>query len=113
MKKIDETIEFVENKMWANYVRGVVSELKKRGCLLKGCNIAITGNVPQGAGLSSSAALEVGIADAFNQLCSLNISKKDIALISQAAENNFVGCACGIMDQLISACGEFRERLPG
>ena len=67
----------------------------------------------QGAGLSSSAALEVGIADAFNQLCSLNISKKDIALISQAAENNFVGCACGIMDQLISACGEFRERLPG
>ncbi|MFT7008876.1 MAG: galactokinase [Colwellia sp.] len=103
---IDETIEFVENKMWANYVRGVVSELKKRGYLLKGCNIAITGNVPQGAGLSSSAALEVGIADAFNQLCSLNISKKDIALISQAAENNFVGCACGIMDQLISACGE-------
>ena len=103
---LDETIEFVEDKMWANYVRGVVSELKKRGFSLKGCNIAITGNVPQGAGLSSSAALEVGIADAFNQLCSLNISKKDIALISQAAENNFVGCACGIMDQLISACGE-------
>lgn len=103
---LDETIEFVEDKMWANYVRGVVSELKKRGYLLKGCNIAITGNVPQGAGLSSSAALEVGIADAFNQLCSLNMSKKDTALISQAAENNFVGCACGIMDQLISACGE-------
>ena len=68
---LDETIEFVEDKMWANYVRGVVSELKKRGYLLKGCNIAITGNVPQGAGLSSSAALDVGIADAFNQLCSL------------------------------------------
>lgn len=103
---LDEPIKFVENKMWANYVRGVVSELIKRGYSLKGCNIAITGNVPQGAGLSSSAALEVGIADAFNQLCSLNISKKDIALISQAAENNFVGCACGIMDQLISASGE-------
>lgn len=101
-----EDIEFVKNKMWANYVRGVVSELIKRGYQLQGCNIAITGNVPQGAGLSSSAALEVGIADSFNQLCNLNISKQDLALISKAAENNFVGCACGIMDQLISASGE-------
>lgn len=103
---LTESIEFVENKMWANYVRGVVSELIKRGYSLQGCNIAITGNVPQGAGLSSSAALEVGIADTFNQLCKLNISKEDLALISQAAENNFVGCACGIMDQLISASGK-------
>lgn len=103
---LNEPIEFVENKMWANYVRGVVCELQKREYALKGCNIAITGNVPQGAGLSSSAALEVGIAYAFDQLCGLGIDKKDIALISQAAENNFVGCACGIMDQLISACGK-------
>jgi galactokinase len=103
---IDAEIEFIEDKMWANYVRGVVSELLKKGYLLKGCNIAIAGNVPQGAGLSSSAALEVGIAYTFNQLCSLDIAKQDIALISQAAENNFVGCACGIMDQLISACGK-------
>jgi len=103
---LNEPIEFVENKMWANYVRGVVSELINRGYSLQGCNIAITGNVPQGAGLSSSAALEVGIADTFNQQCKLNISKEELALISQAAENNFVGCACGIMDQLISASGE-------
>lgn len=103
---LDEPIEFIDSKMWANYVRGVVSELIKRGHSLQGCNIAITGNVPQGAGLSSSAALEVGIADSFNQLCKLEISKQDLALISQAAENNFVGCACGIMDQLISASGK-------
>lgn len=103
---LNESIAFVEGKMWANYIRGVASELIKRGYQLKGCNFAVTGNVPQGAGLSSSAALEVAIADAFNELCALNISKQDLALISQAAENNFVGCACGIMDQLISACGE-------
>lgn len=108
---LDEPLVFVEDKMWANYVRGVVSELAKRGHSLSGCNIAVTGNVPQGAGLSSSAALEVGIAYAFNHLCSLNINNKDIALISQAAENNFVGCACGIMDQLISSCGEDKMAL--
>ena len=103
---LDEEITFVNTKMWANYVRGVVSELIKRGYSLRGCNLAITGNVPQGAGLSSSAALEVGVAGSFNQLCQLQITNQDLALISQAAENNFVGCACGIMDQLISASGK-------
>lgn len=103
---LNDKIEFLSDKMWANYVRGVVSELLKKGYALQGCNLSITGNVPQGAGLSSSAALEVGVAQTFNTLCSLDISKQDIALISQAAENNFVGCACGIMDQLISACGQ-------
>ena len=108
---LDEPLLCVEDKMWANYVRGVVSELIKRGYSLSGCNIAVTGNVPQGAGLSSSAALEVGVAYALNQLCSLNIKSKEIALISQAAENNFVGCACGIMDQLISSCGKDKMAL--
>jgi galactokinase len=103
---LDDNIAFNQDKMWVNYIRGVVSELQNRGHALTGCNIAITGNVPQGAGLSSSASLEVGIAYAFNHLDSLGIEKQDIALISQAAENNFVGCACGIMDQLISACGK-------
>lgn len=96
---------------WSNYVRGVVHELQQRGHDLKGCNICITGDVPQGAGLSSSAALEVGIGYAFNHLCQLNISRKEIALIGQAAENNFVGCNCGIMDQLISACGQQGQAL--
>ncbi|MDO6638326.1 galactokinase [Pseudoalteromonas carrageenovora] len=102
---INAPIEFVKSKVWVNYVRGVVDELKKSGYELQGCNLAIKGNIPQGAGLSSSAALEVGIAAAFNKLCNLNLTRKQIAMICQAAENNFVGCACGIMDQLISANG--------
>lgn len=95
-----------DTQQWANYIRGVVSELQKRELPLKGANIMVTGNVPQGAGLSSSASLEVGITYAFDQYCQLGLSKQDVALISQAAENNFVGCACGIMDQLISASGQ-------
>lgn len=109
----NQTDNFLVNKplnshstqTWSNYVRGVVDELQKRNHQLSGCDICITGNVPQGAGLSSSAALEVGIAYAFNHLCELFIERKEIAKIAQAAENNFVGCNCGIMDQLISACG--------
>ncbi|MEI8652886.1 galactokinase [Pseudoalteromonas sp. Hal273] len=100
-----------QTQSWSNYVRGVVDELQKRGYQLTGCDICITGSVPQGAGLSSSAALEVGIAYAFNHLCELFIERKDIAKIAQAAENNFVGCNCGIMDQLISACGQEGQAL--
>lgn len=99
------------SQSWSNYVRGVVDELQKRGHVLSGCDICITGNVPQGAGLSSSAALEVGVAYAFNHLCELSIDRKEIAKIGQAAENNFVGCNCGIMDQLISACGQQNQAL--
>ncbi|ATC86690.1 MULTISPECIES: galactokinase [Pseudoalteromonas] len=115
----NQTDNFLVNKplnshstqTWSNYVRGVVDELQKRNHKLSGCDICITGNVPQGAGLSSSAALEVGIAYAFNHLCELFIERKDIAKIAQAAENNFVGCNCGIMDQLISACGQQGQAL--
>ena len=68
--------------------------------------MAISGNVPQGAGLSSSASLEVATGQFFKSLNGLAISSTDIALIGQRAENRFVGCHCGIMDQLISAQGE-------
>ena len=98
-------IEFHATQMWSNYIRGVVSEMRNRGYQLRGCNIAVTGNVPQGAGLSSSAALEVGVARAIAQVSGLTLEAAEIAAIGQAAENNFVGCACGIMDQLISAAG--------
>jgi galactokinase len=98
-------IASLESKPWANYVRGVFAELLARGYSLRGCTIAITGNVPQGAGLSSSAALEVGLVKALSELNGLQLGLEEIAAIGQAAENNFVGCACGIMDQLISATG--------
>ncbi|WP_064791522.1 galactokinase [Shewanella woodyi] len=88
---------------WANYIRGVIKHLKLRGYQFGGADIAIGGDVPQGAGLSSSAALEVAIGQTFKALYSLDISQQEIALNGQEAENQFVGCNCGIMDQLISA----------
>ncbi|WP_100159061.1 galactokinase [Proteus columbae] len=108
---LDNTIEFLPNKMWANYVRGVIHFLQKDNYSFYGMDIAISGNVPQGAGLSSSAALEVAIGQTLKTLYQLPISQKEIALNGQKAENQFVGCNCGIMDQLISACGEENHAL--
>ncbi|MDP5252551.1 MULTISPECIES: galactokinase [unclassified Vibrio] len=108
---LHETILFQADKMWANYVRGVIKCLMDRGYTLAGVDIAISGNVPQGAGLSSSAALEVVIGQTFKALCDLSISQADIALNGQQAENDFVGCNCGIMDQMISAKGQKNHAL--
>jgi galactokinase len=92
---------------WANYVRGVVKMLVERGLPMRGAELAIAGNVPQGAGLSSSASLEVAVGQAFKSLQGFDqLTATDLALIAQQAENKFVGCNCGIMDQLISARGE-------
>ncbi|WP_330924914.1 galactokinase [Candidatus Sororendozoicomonas aggregata] len=91
---------------WSNYIRGVATALLERGMPLRGANIAIIGNVPQGAGLSSSACLEVCTGLALSRLAGLNVSLKELALIGQEAENNYVGVNCGIMDQMVSACGE-------
>lgn len=104
-------IEFLPNKMWANYVRGVIHFLQQDNYSFNGMDIAISGNVPQGAGLSSSAALEVAIGQTIKTLYQIPISQKEIALNGQKAENQFVGCNCGIMDQLISACGEENRAL--
>ncbi|CAJ1879512.1 galactokinase [Aeromonas veronii] len=92
--------------LWANYVRGVVKYLLLRGCQLTGADLVLSGNVPQGAGLSSSASLEVAVGQIFKEMNHLDISQADIALNGQLAENRFVGCNCGIMDQFISALGQ-------
>lgn len=102
---LTDQIVFHDSQMWSNYIRGVVREMQGMGYTLTGCNIAVTGNIPQGAGLSSSAALEVGVVRALAQVSDLSLDAATMAAIGQAAENNFVGCACGIMDQLISAVG--------
>ncbi|PMJ92598.1 galactokinase [Vibrio sp. 10N.261.55.A7] len=99
-------IDFLQDKMWANYIRGVVKYLRERGFEFKGADISVSGNVPQGAGLSSSAALEVVIGQTFKELYQLDISQAEIALNGQLAENEFVGCNCGIMDQMVSAEGQ-------
>lgn len=99
-------IGFVKDKMWPNYVRGVIVTLLQRGFDLGGVNLAITGDVPQGAGLSSSASLETALGTALNSLFELDISREEMAAIGQEAENNFVGCNCGIMDQTIAVRGQ-------
>ena len=88
---------------WSDYVRGVAAELLGLGQELAPLRLAIAGDVPLGAGLSSSASLEVATALALTERA---LDSVEVALLSQRAENNFVGCACGIMDQLVSAAAE-------
>ncbi|MES2150930.1 MAG: galactokinase [Pseudomonadota bacterium] len=91
---------------WADYVRGVVAQLRAAGMPAIGANIILAGNLPRGAGLSSSASLEVALALALRQLHRLDhLDASALAVLAQRAENSFVGCNCGIMDQLISARG--------
>jgi galactokinase len=105
--RLDQPIVPLADGAWPNYVRGVVKYLQEHGLPLQGVNLALTGDVPQGAGLSSSASLEVAVTQAFKTLQGFNdLSPTDMALIAQRAENRFVGCNCGIMDQLVSARGE-------
>jgi galactokinase len=104
--EIDQPIEVLAQRRWPNYVRGVISGLLKREFKISGVDMVISGNIPQGAGLSSSAALEVVIGEAFKSLFELSISQTDIALIGQEAEHLFAGTRCGIMDQLVSAQGK-------
>ena len=103
---LDKPMEPHATRLWANYVRGVVKYLQEAGHSIGGANLAISGNIPQGAGLSSSASLEVATGQFFKALGGLAIDPSELALIGQRAENRFVGCNCGIMDQLISARGE-------
>lgn len=91
---------------WANYVRGVVAALIRQGHAIGGAELAIAGNVPQGAGLSSSASLEVAVGQALKMLFGLDVSPTALALAGQRAEHDFAGCLCGIMDQLVSAHGK-------
>ena len=91
---------------WADYVRGMISALQNAGYALSGAHIAIAGNLPKGAGLSSSASLEVAVGKAMSALADIDIDNTRLAQIAQRAECDFVGTQCGIMDQLISAQGK-------
>lgn len=102
---LDAEPRFDQSAPWSNYLRGVLSELHIGGYPLQGADLTISGDVPQGAGLSSSAALEMALVRALLAISGAPIEATAAALIGQAAENNFVGCNCGIMDQLISAQG--------
>jgi galactokinase len=93
------------SERWSHYERGVALMLQRRGHELGGFELALEGNVPSGAGLSSSAAVEVATGTALKALFGLDVDPVQMALLSQQAENEFVGVNCGIMDQFISALG--------
>lgn len=91
---------------WANYIMGMVDEFKKKGFEIPGFDLSFGGNIPRGSGLSSSAALEVVIGYAINEVYQCGLSLKDIALMGQSAEHNYANTHCGIMDQFIIAHGK-------
>ncbi|MDE6410337.1 MAG: galactokinase [Muribaculaceae bacterium] len=110
---IDEEVEFGLNEedaptsSWARYIFGVCREILKRGGTVKGFDAVLSGNIPLGAGLSSSAALESCFAFALNDLFNDNtIDKFELAKIGQATEHNYCGVNCGIMDQFASVMGQ-------
>lgn len=97
-------------KLWPDYILGVVQQIQKSHNLTHGFNLVFGGDIPPGAGLSSSAALECATAYGLNELFGLDYEKMDLVRIGQAAENEFVGVKCGIMDQFASVFGK-REHL--
>ncbi|MEZ5756864.1 MAG: galactokinase [Emcibacteraceae bacterium] len=90
---------------WKNYIRGAFQMMKSKGYPLKGCDLTISGTIPKGAGLSSSASLEVAVLTTLCDLNNIQLSKVEISQIGQQIECDFVGLSCGIMDQLSTACG--------
>jgi galactokinase len=106
-----QNIQPLENGGWRNYVLGVVAEIQKAGTSLTNFNISFAGDIPGGAGMSSSAALENSVVFGLNTLFNLGLSKQKMILISQKAEHNFAGVNCGIMDQYASMFGEKESAL--
>ncbi len=103
-----DALEKTDNDSWTSYAKGVLWAIGERGITLPcGMELLIWGNIPNGAGLSSSAALEVVVGLAARELYGLSqLTMQDLALIGQKAENDFCGLSCGIMDQFASAMGK-------
>jgi galactokinase len=91
---------------WADYFKGVVWALSSRGIEVPACEACVTGDIPQGAGLSSSAAYEVAAALLLSALGGFELSSLEVAKLARQAENGFVGVACGIMDHMASVFGQ-------
>ncbi|MEQ1353014.1 MAG: galactokinase [Candidatus Acidiferrum sp.] len=111
-ENFDETMEVDLDELlpqperaWANYPLGVAWALEQAGKRLRGANVYIAGDVPLGAGLSSSAAIEVSVGCALLDVSGHAIERTALALLCQRAENEFVGARCGIMDQFVSCNG--------
>lgn len=92
----------ISDKEWENYILGVLNEISKLTDKVRGFDCTIESNLPLGSGLSSSAAMECGLAFGLNELFDLGLSKRTIVELSQRAEHSYVGTQCGIMDQFAS-----------
>lgn len=109
---LNESVEFglgendLPEKQWARYIYGVCREMIKRGATVKGFDAVFAGDVPLGAGMSSSAALESCFGFAINDTFNLGFDRFELAKIGQATEHNYVGVKCGIMDQFASCFGK-------
>lgn len=102
-----DNIKYEKEHDWVNYAKGVINVMKQKGYNIdKGFEIVINGNIPNGAGLSSSASLELLIAVMMNDLFNLNIDRVNLVKFSQEAENKFIGVNCGIMDQFAIGMGK-------
>jgi len=105
-KFLIDDIEFKKNVFWVNYIKGVLKEYIQKGHKIGGFNMVIDSSLPIGAGVSSSASLEVGVAKLIEELFNLKVSKRETVELSNSAENNFVGVNCGFMDQFSVAYGK-------
>lgn len=94
------------DKLWANYLFGILDQFQHLGAQLEGIDVAFGGNLPIGSGMSSSAAMEVGFASALKHLFEVEIQKQDIAKLAQRSSHQFIGVPCGIMDQFASIMGK-------
>jgi galactokinase len=110
---LDERVEFdldhpgtPQRGLWLDYLEGVAVALEHDGMRLKGADMMILSDVPRGAGLSSSAALEVSVGLALASVAGQDVAKVNLALAGQRAEHEYVGTKCGIMDQFIAALGQ-------
>ena len=104
---LDEELKYKKEDDWGNYPKGVIKALKDLGCEVQGMDIVLYSNIPDGAGLSSSAALEVLMAYIILYLENPEqIDRVEIAKLCQRVENEFVGVNCGIMDQFAVAIGK-------
>ena len=105
----DETLK--ARRHWSDYPVGVAVTLERAGYRLRGATLEIKSDVPMGSGLSSSAAVEVSVACALAANSDVTIDRKELALLCQRAENEFVGARVGIMDQFVALFGEERKAL--
>ena len=105
------SFENVPDGSWLCFVKGAISLMNEKGAGITGLNILTTSDIPAGGGVSSSAAFEIALLRALSQLCQIAIDPKEMAIMGQRIEHEFIGTKCGIMDQMAVACASLGQAL--